>query len=137
MRSDQITVVLKEDEDWNDETETEVKETIESFFAEEYVADTDWFSHLQPVDGDASEVDETVKEIKRLLEEHVRPTLQADGGDVLFLGYDEEVGRVRVSLIGACSSCERSTITTRFMIANLLCHYMPDEVREVVPDNVV
>ena len=90
---------------------------------------------LDDADGEG-ETDATVAEIKRLLEAHVRPTLQADGGDVVYLGYEPETGTVRVSLVGACSSCERSTITTRFMIANLLCHYMPDEVKEVVPDNV-
>jgi Fe-S cluster biogenesis protein NfuA len=58
------------------------------------------------------------EDIQRVLEEKVRPTLHADGGDVVFHSYKD--GVVILSLVGACSSCSSSTITMRFMIKNLL-----------------
>ena len=137
VRSDQITVVLGEEEDWDDETEAEVKAEIDAFFTNEYTdADNGAMFEGDNDDDDEGDSSSTVEEIKLLLEKHVRPTLQADGGDVVFLGYTPETGTVRVSLVGSCSSCERSTITIRFMIANLLCHYLPDEVKEVVPESL-
>jgi Fe-S cluster biogenesis protein NfuA len=71
------------------------------------------------------------RKILQLLEEHVRPHVQADGGDVAFAGFDPSTGTVRLRLVGACASCPSSTTTVRFMIRNLLCHYV-DEVRDVV-----
>lgn len=59
-----------------------------------------------------------VEDIQQVLEEKVRPTLQADGGDVIFHRYKD--GVVILSMVGACSSCSSSTITMRFMIKNLL-----------------
>ena len=38
--------------------------------------------------------------IKRAIE-HIRPQLQADGGDIEFVKFDEE-GKVHVKLTGAC-----------------------------------
>lgn len=43
----------------------------------------------------------------------VRPAIQADGGDVEFLGYREEAGVVEVRLLGACESCPISMMTLK------------------------
>jgi len=73
----------------------------------------------------ASEVDsEIVQEIKMLLEKHIKPFVQADGGDVEFAGYQE--GVVSLRMVGACASCPSSTVTAKFMIRNLLHHYIPE-----------
>lgn len=45
--------------------------------------------------------------------ESVRPAIQADGGDVELLSYDEPAGRVEVRLMGACESCPISMMTLR------------------------
>ena len=76
--------------------------------------------------------DETVLHIKEVLETHVRPNVQMDGGDVEFVSFDHENGRLILRLVGACVSCASSTVTMRFMIKNVICHYV-DEVREVSP----
>ncbi|EKX49478.1 hypothetical protein GUITHDRAFT_136139 [Guillardia theta CCMP2712] len=72
----------------------------------------------------ASKFDQS--QILELLEEKVAPHVRADGGDVQFRGFKD--GVVWLSLVGACTSCSSSTVTVRFMIRNLLMHYM-DEVR--------
>ena len=53
-----------------------------------------------------------VEAVKSAIED-VRPSLQADGGDVEFIGLDEEKGRVTVRLKGACSGCAMATQTLK------------------------
>lgn len=43
----------------------------------------------------------------------IRPAIQADGGDVELLGYDEVSGVVEVRLMGACESCPISMMTLK------------------------
>ena len=70
--------------------------------------------------GDA----ETVAEIKKLLETHVRPAVANDGGDIRFRGFRD--GTVYLAMKGACSGCPSSTATLRNGIQNLLKHFVPD-----------
>ena len=43
----------------------------------------------------------------------IRPAIQADGGDVELVDYDEDSGRVEVKLMGACESCPISMMTLK------------------------
>ena len=43
----------------------------------------------------------------------IRPAIQADGGDVELLEFDESSGLVEVRLIGACESCPISMMTLK------------------------
>ncbi|MEX2526343.1 MAG: NifU family protein [Gemmatimonadota bacterium] len=45
--------------------------------------------------------------------ETLRPALQADGGDVEFLGFNESDGVVQLRLMGACESCPISMLTLK------------------------
>ena len=56
--------------------------------------------------------------IQQVLNEEVRPVLAADGGDVEL--YDVEGDLVKVSLKGACGSCESSTATLKIAIESRL-----------------
>ncbi|MBC7196444.1 NifU family protein [Deferribacteraceae bacterium V6Fe1] len=60
----------------------------------------------------------------------VRPTLQADGGDVELIGVTDD-GVVKVQLTGACGSCPFSTMTLKHGIEMRLKDAIP-EVKEVV-----
>jgi Fe-S cluster biogenesis protein NfuA len=62
--------------------------------------------------------------------ENVRPSLQADGGDVEFVSVDES-GKVSVKLTGACGSCPMATMTLKNGIEKFLKEEIP-EVTEVV-----
>ncbi len=68
----------------------------------------------------------------RILEvlEQIRPALHADGGDVEFLGYDEEDGIVHLRLMGACESCPISMLTLKEGIERRIRSTLP-EVTEV------
>ena len=50
------------------------------------------------------------EEIKKALDE-IRPALQADGGDVEYVGMDGDV--VQVRLKGACNGCPMATLTLK------------------------
>ena len=75
--------------------------------------------------------DETVKQIKELLDSRVRPAVAQDGGDIVFHGFDR--GVVYLHMRGACAGCPSSVVTLKNGIENLLKYYVPDvvEVRAV------
>jgi Fe-S cluster biogenesis protein NfuA len=60
--------------------------------------------------------------------EKVRPSLQADGGDVELV--DVTGGVVKLRLKGACAGCPMSTMTLKMGIERFLKHQIP-EVTEV------
>ncbi|OGF27433.1 hypothetical protein A2303_04490 [Candidatus Falkowbacteria bacterium RIFOXYB2_FULL_47_14] len=70
------------------------------------------------------------EKIKKALEK-VRPSLQADGGDVEFVSWDEKSGQVKVSLTGMCLHCPMSAITLEQGIAVEVKNAVP-EVKSVV-----
>lgn len=55
----------------------------------------------------------------------VRPMLQADGGDVDFIDFNEQTGVVRVMLKGACGSCPMATVTLKQGIEKYLKEAFP------------
>ena len=63
--------------------------------------------------------------VKKALEE-VRPNLQADGGDIEYVGFDN--GIVKVKLKGSCSGCPMSTMTLQWGVEN----YLKKRITEVV-----
>ena len=70
------------------------------------------------------------EKIKKVLDK-VRPSLQADGGDVQFAGWDEKTGIVQVQLLGMCSGCPMSQITLKQGIEVEIKKEIP-EVKEVI-----
>ncbi len=51
--------------------------------------------------------------------EKIRPTLQADGGDVVLIDVEED-GTVKVKLTGACGGCPMASMTLKHGIERLL-----------------
>ena len=72
--------------------------------------------------------DETVKQIKEILDSKIRPAVARDGGDIKFKSFDD--GVVKVELQGSCSGCPSSLMTLKQGVQNLLCHYVK-EVKSV------
>ena len=69
------------------------------------------------------------EKVKSALDD-VRPSLQADGGDVEFVSVNED-GKVSVRLTGACGSCPMATMTLKNGIESYLKKEIP-EVTSVV-----
>lgn len=76
-------------------------------------------------------LDTTSQQIINILEEYVKPAVQADGGNILFDSYDEAEKRVKVVLQGACSGCPSSTFTLKNGIENMLKDMLNDEAIKV------
>ena len=55
----------------------------------------------------------------------VRPSLQADGGDVELIDVDAE-GVVKVKLQGACAGCPMSTMTLKMGIEKVIKQNVPE-----------
>ncbi len=70
--------------------------------------------------------DETVRRIKQLLEDNIRPAVAMDGGDVIFESFID--GVVRLKMQGACSGCPSSTMTLKMGIEGLLTRMVPGVV---------
>ena len=60
----------------------------------------------------------------------VRPSLQADGGDIELISVDES-GKVTVRLTGACGSCPMAIMTLKQGVEAYLKKVVPG-VKEVV-----
>ena len=62
------------------------------------------------------------EDIKKALAE-IRPMLQADGGDVEYIGVEGDV--VKVKLKGACGGCPMATITLKNGIETFIKKRVP------------
>jgi len=72
-------------------------------------------------------LDTTSQQIINIIEEYVKPAVQADGGNILFDSYNETDKKVKVILQGACSGCPSSTFTLKNGIENMLKQMLNDE----------
>ena len=70
--------------------------------------------------------DDTVAMIKELLDTRIRPTVQEDGGDVIYMGFDDGVVKLRMQ--GACNSCPSSVVTLKNGVQNMLQFYIPEVI---------
>ncbi|HCN19954.1 MAG: hypothetical protein A3C38_01720 [Planctomycetes bacterium RIFCSPHIGHO2_02_FULL_50_42] len=61
--------------------------------------------------------------VKKVLEE-IRPALQADGGDIDFVGVSDKV--VKVRLKGACGTCPSALITLKMGVEARLKEEIPE-----------
>jgi Fe-S cluster biogenesis protein NfuA len=76
-------------------------------------------------------LDVTSQQIINILEEYVKPAVQADGGNIAFESYDEETKTAKVILQGACSGCPSSTFTLKSGIENMLKSMLNDDAIKV------
>lgn len=119
-----ITVTKSEDVEWV-EIQHPLKDHITKFLEsgkhiiEATEADTESAEHES----------ETVKKIKSILEEYIRPAVEQDGGAITYHSYSD--GVVKVKLQGSCSGCPSSMVTLKAGIENLFTRMMPEEVKSV------
>ncbi len=64
-----------------------------------------------------------VEQIKVVLDE-IRPALQADGGDIEFISYEDNI--VNVKLVGACAGCPMSQMTLTEGVERTLMTKIPE-----------
>ena len=130
-------------------------EVTRVFFGSDFISVTkgegDW-KHIKPailgvimehftrglplLTGDAKEAEDTaeygegdpeiVEQIRDLIDTRVRPAVAADGGDIIFKGFDGGSGIVYLHMRGSCAGCPSSTMTLKNGIENMLRHYVPE-----------
>lgn len=129
---DFISVNKESPVSWSD-----LKPEIYSIIMENFTTGTPLFREGLGGDGEGPEDtrildsdSEVVAMLKELLDTRVRPTIQQDGGDIEYKGFDEENGKVFLSLKGSCRGCASSAGTLKMGIERMLMHYIP-EVKEV------
>ncbi|XP_012501881.1 PREDICTED: NFU1 iron-sulfur cluster scaffold homolog, mitochondrial [Propithecus coquereli] len=128
---DFITVTKENEElDWN-LLKPDIYATIMDFFASGLPLVTEEASSGE---AGSEEDDEVVAMIKELLDTRIRPTVQEDGGDVIYKGFED--GIVQLKLQGSCTSCPSSIITLKNGIQNMLQFYIPEVegVEQVMDD---
>ncbi|XP_067635161.1 NFU1 iron-sulfur cluster scaffold homolog, mitochondrial-like isoform X2 [Eurosta solidaginis] len=129
---DFITISKEEDADWA-VIKPEVFAVIMDFFASglPILNETKPNADTQIEDDD----DDVVMMIKELLDSRIRPTVQEDGGDIIYMGYED--GVVKLKMQGSCSSCPSSIVTLKNGVQNMLQFYIPEVVSvEQVSDEV-
>ncbi|XP_078044263.1 NFU1 iron-sulfur cluster scaffold homolog, mitochondrial [Augochlora pura] len=77
--------------------------------------------------------DEIVQMIKELLDTRIRPTVQEDGGDIVFMGFEE--GIVKLKMQGSCTSCPSSVVTLRNGVQNMMQFYIPEVLGVIQVDD--
>jgi Fe-S cluster biogenesis protein NfuA len=119
-----ITVTKKDAIEWL-EIQNILKDHIKKFLESgRFIIEADE-NENEPV----QEETETVKKIRTILEEYIRPAVEQDGGAITFHSFRD--GIVKVKLQGSCSGCPSSMVTLKAGIENLFKRMMPDEVQAV------
>lgn len=130
ITSNFVTVTKKDDIDWveiQDIVRDHIKKYLEAGKSAVVISS---FEKDPLFDENDSE---TVKKIKGILDEYIRPAVEQDGGAIVFHSFNE--GIVKVLLQGSCSGCPSSTITLKAGIQNLLTRMLP-EVKEVQAEGI-
>jgi Fe-S cluster biogenesis protein NfuA len=132
LASNFITLTKDDTTDWGDVI-LDTKQFLKIYFEENHPV-----FEQKTVESNTTILDTdspTVRKIKTVLDDYVRPAVESDGGAISFHSFEEISGTVKVLLQGSCSGCPSSTLTLKAGIQNLLTQMVPD-VKEVVAEGV-
>ena len=116
-----------------DENVMDVREFIRSYINDGNVLINEELiqNKLNKATPNYENVDDTSKQIISIIEQHVKPAVASDGGNIVFESYDKETKNVNVILQGACSGCPSSTVTLKNGIENMLKQMLPGLISDV------
>ena len=108
-----LTITQSGDSDWD-----KLEEQIESIL-KEMLPEHD--PHVKSGEAVRREsLPEDVREIEEILDTHIRPYLQGDGGDLEIVGYSNEQKILSIRYEGACGTCPSSMYGTLNAIQGVL-----------------
>jgi Fe-S cluster biogenesis protein NfuA len=120
-----VTVTKPDLVEWI-EIQNVIKEHIKKYLeAGKLIIEIEAETEALPVEEET----DTIKKIKTILEEYIRPAVEQDGGAITYHSFRD--GIVKVKLQGSCSGCPSSMITLKAGIENLFTRMMPGEVTAV------
>ena len=127
---DFITISKSESADWKIMKPAILGAIIDQFSSgRPLISEKQWTKHYHEDKHSVKDSDsEVVVQIKKILDNKVRPAVAMDGGDIIFERYEN--GWVWLEMQGACSGRPSSTATLKSGIENMMKHYIP-EVRGV------
>lgn len=123
-----VTVTKKEEFEW-----IEIRDQLKNHILEFLASGKPIINTVEKEELYNENDSETVKKIKGILDEYIKPAVEQDGGAIAFHSYTE--GIVKVLLQGSCSGCPSSTVTLKAGIENLLKRMLP-EVQGVEAEGV-
>ena len=130
-----ISVSLKLGFDWENHI-MDIREFILSYIKDGNTIINQGYDVEKKFDSiSLNELDETSKEIAKLIDEQIKPAVAQDGGNIIFQSFDKKSGEVKVLLQGACSGCPSSTVTLKNGIETMLKDYLPGKISNVIAIN--
>ena len=119
-----VTVTKKGDVEWI-EVQSILRDHIQKFLESGKLI----LDQKDELPAAEQEETDTIRQIKSILDEYIRPAVEQDGGAITFHSFKD--GIVTVRLQGSCSGCPSSTVTLKAGIENLFTRMMPEVVKGV------
>jgi Fe-S cluster biogenesis protein NfuA len=116
-----VTITRSEGTPWQD-LSAAVQDALRAFVASGGVA-------VEDADAVLAGGSDVEQRIARLISESIQPALEADGGAIELVGFED--GVVQARLRGACGTCPHATATLAFGVKRFLMQHVP-EVKDVV-----
>jgi NifU-like protein len=90
--------------------------------------------NAKPIDFSAMTIVKRLKAVDVVIDEHIRPMLVMDGGDIEILDIKENGGHydIYISYLGNCSGCASSSTGTLYSIEDILKSKLDENIR-VIP----
>ena len=130
LNNNYISVTLNENHNWDSHVNN-----FREFLKEKLDTEFDFSAVDKNEGGDNSpnneSLDKVSRQIIKIIEEYIKPSVAMDGGNILFKKYHPKEKLVEVVLQGACSGCPSSTITLKNGIENMLKEMVPGKVETV------
>ena len=129
-----ISIMKTENVDWL-EINTEIRDFIKEYLQSNRRVVSENYQHKLVNTNNSKEYQQTnddiSKQIIAILEEHIKPAVAGDGGNIQFLSYIKDTKEVNVILQGACNGCPSSTMTLKNGIEATLKHFLPGKIGSV------
>jgi len=129
-----VSIDKESDANWR-EVMFELKDMIKKYLENDEVIIKDGYKEMLEKEWqakkDSGEINDIEEKIVEIIDQHVKPWIEQDGGGIEYLSFIE--GIVTVRLYGACSTCSSATVTLKAGVEQILTSMVPD-VKEVVQD---
>ena len=123
----QMTLTFEEDFSF-EEVEKQVRELIQKNFS---LHNPEFKVSEEKNVPNRSKLSPSLQKIEEILDNTIRPGLQADGGDLEVISFKDN--KLEISYQGACGGCPSSYMGTLEAIENILRHEMENEEILVYP----
>ncbi len=129
-----VSLDKTEDKSWRD-LMFEIKDFIKKQLTDGEVIVNEGYKEMLEKEWErkknSGEINSIEEKIVEIIDEHVRPWIEGDGGGIEYISFKD--GVVTVRLYGACSTCSSATVTLKNGVEEILSSMIPD-VKEVVQD---